>query len=129
MNICLLTLYLKHFNESKLMFEGMLRKHFWFYFFFLRHSKINLWTSTYIFYKSTAPAKIKYVAFGTVLWKSAFCSRKIWSFCGLHQHIRSPRSLEFQVEVSETFGNLFFLWNQEYQSKTVWHFMVKSTKY
>ena len=35
--------------------------------FFLRHSKVNIQTSTYIFYKSTAPTNINSAAFGIFL--------------------------------------------------------------
>ena len=64
MKICLLTLYLNQCNESKLMFRRKFLVFFSF-FFFLRHSRVNLRTSTYILYKSTAPAKIKSAAFST----------------------------------------------------------------
>ena len=46
--------YLNHFNESKRMFRWTLRKLFLFFYFFLQHSKVNLQTSTYIFYISMA---------------------------------------------------------------------------
>ena len=71
-----------------------LMKLFWFFFFFLRHGKVNLRTSANIFYKSTAPANIKSTAFGNVLWKSAFYGRQICSFYGLWQHLR-PSNLRY----------------------------------
>ena len=53
MNICLL--------------RKLLRKLFFiFVSFFQRHSKVNLRTLTYIFYKSKAPEKTKSMAFSTV---------------------------------------------------------------
>ena len=64
MKVCLLTVYLNHFNKNRLMFARTLKKLSWF-FFLLRHSKVNLRTSTYIFHKSTAPANIYSAAFGT----------------------------------------------------------------
>ena len=60
MKICLLTLHLNHFNENELMFRRTLKKLFLIFFifyFFLRHSKVDLRTSTYIFYNSAAPAR------------------------------------------------------------------------
>ena len=42
-----------------------IKKTIWFFFFFW--GKVNLRTSTYIVYKSTAPANIKCGDFGTVL--------------------------------------------------------------
>ena len=51
-----------------------------FCFGFRWHNKVNLQTLTYIFYKSTVPAKIRSVAFGAVLLKllkSAFHGRRI----------------------------------------------------
>ena len=59
-----------------------------FCFCFLRHNKFNLQTLTYIFYKSTAPAKIRSVAFGAVLLKllkSAFRGIRICLFCTLQK--------------------------------------------
>ena len=93
MKIWLLTLYLNDFNENKLMLERTLRKLFWFFFsfffkFLLRHSKVNVWTSPYILYKSTAPASINSAAFSTFCKKSAFCFTQICLFCGLRQHLR-----------------------------------------
>lgn len=57
---------------------------------FLRQNKVNLWTSPYIFHKSTTLANIKSVAFSTALQNSAFCGRQIFSFCGLRQRLRQP---------------------------------------
>ena len=83
MKTCLLTLYLNNFNENKFMFGRKLKKLFWFFLFLLR-------TSTYIFYKSTAPANTDSAAFGTFLKKSAFCGTQICLFCGLRQHLGPP---------------------------------------
>ena len=88
-NICLLILCLNHFDESKHMFGRTLGKRFGFCFSFLRYSKVDLQTSTYIFYKSAAPEKMQSAAFGTVLWKSAFCGSQICLFCGLGQYLHS----------------------------------------
>ena len=59
-----------------------------FCFYFRWHNKVNLQTLTYIFYKSTVPAKIRSVAFGAVLLKllkSAFYGRRIRLFCSLQK--------------------------------------------
>ena len=59
-----------------------------FCFCFRWHNKVNLQTLTYIFYKSTVPAKIRSVAFGAVLLKllkSAFHGRRIRLFCILQK--------------------------------------------
>ena len=91
MKISWLTLYLNLFNENKLTFGRTLKKLFWFFLFLLRHSKVNLRTSTYIFYKSTAPANINSAAFSTFFKKSAFCGTQICLLCcGLWQHLTSP---------------------------------------
>ena len=47
-----------------------------FFYFILRHSKVNLRTSTHIFYKSTAPANINSAAFGTFLKTLCSAARK-----------------------------------------------------
>ena len=65
-----------------------LKETFLIFFIFSAAGKVNLQTSTYIFYKSTAPANINSAAFGTFLKKSAFCGKQICLFCGLRQHLR-----------------------------------------
>ena len=82
----LLTLYLNHFDETKPKFGRTLRNLYLFFLIFLRYCKVNLQTSTYIFYKSTVSAKSKYAAFDTVLKKSSFCDGQISS-----KHLRSPQ--------------------------------------
>ena len=62
MNICLLKFYLNHFNAGK--FGITLQKPL---FLFSAEIEVHPPTLTYIFYKSTAPAKVKSAAFGTVL--------------------------------------------------------------
>ena len=62
-----------------------IKKTIWFFFFFW--GKVNLRTSTYIVYKSTAPANIKCGDFGTVLQNSSLSGRQIYSFCGMQQHL------------------------------------------
>ena len=115
MKICLLKLYLNHFNENKLMFGRTLKKHFWFFWFLLGHSKVNLRTLTYIFYKSTAPANINSVAFGTIFKKSAFCGTQICSFWYLWQHLHhstSPPPSPFLKSVKTTsiiLGNVMLI--------------------
>ena len=94
MKIYLLTLYLNRFNENKFMFGRTLKKLFWFFWFLLRHSKVNLRTLTYIFYKSKAPANINSAAFSTFFKKSAFCGTQICFFCCLRQHLRTPPVLK-----------------------------------
>ena len=90
--ICLLTLYLNHINENKLIFGRTLKKLevLMFFKYLLRHRKVNLRTSTYIFYKSTTPASINSAAFGTFLKKSAFCGTQISLFYCLRQHLCHP---------------------------------------
>ena len=61
------------------MFGRKLRKLF---LFLLRHSKVNLRTSTYIFYKSTAPANINFAAFGTFFLRSAARKFAYSAVCG-----------------------------------------------
>ena len=60
MRICLLTLYLNHFNKNKLMLGRTFKESF----FFLRQNKVNLGTLTHIF---LAPVNMKSAAFDTVL--------------------------------------------------------------
>ena len=76
MKICLLTLYLKHFNENKFMFGRTLKKLFLIFLFRLWHSKVNLRTSTYVFSKFTAPANINSAAFGTFVKNLRSAARK-----------------------------------------------------
>ena len=86
-------------NESKLKIclayvWKNVKKTFLIFLIFSAAWKVNLRTSIYIFYKSTAPANINYAAFGTSVKKSAFCGKQIGLFCSRRQHLHP--SLETQ---------------------------------
>ena len=66
MKICSLTLYLNKASFQAYVWKEVRETFLSLFFFYLRHSKFDLQTSTYIFYKYTAPAKIKSAAFVTV---------------------------------------------------------------
>ena len=95
MKICLLTLYLNHFNENYVWKD--VKETFLFFLFLLWHSKVNLQTSTCIFYKSTASANINSAAFDTFLKKSTFCGTQICLFCGLQQHLHLPLPIPYNI--------------------------------
>ena len=96
---CLLTLYLNHFNENKLMFGRTLNNFFNYYYFFCGIVKLicELWHA--FFYKSTSLTNLNSVIlqlFALFLKTSAFCGWQNCLFCHLQQHLCSSHFVVVQ---------------------------------